>query len=178
MMAALLLPFMALAAIGLLLSIGVHIASLLGLQIPGGELVWSLHLGIFVVWFPAVLVAARANRGRPHGDYWKTVLSGCPLWMRYAGYALFAYAIANFLWFMATKGSQPHHKGDGDASVIRGFSGHWLVFYGTAFAILYSAYRNPRLLQRQKCPDGHDVSGGDAFCSTCGKKIRPPAVED
>lgn len=176
-MAALLLPFMALAAVGLLLSLGVHVASLLGLRVPGGALVWSLHIGIFVVWLPAVLVATRITRGRPHRDYWKTVLSGCPPWMRYTGYALFVYAAANFFWVMATSESQDL-KRIGDASVIRAFSGHWLVFYGAAFAILYSAYRTPRLLSRQRCADGHEVAGSDAFCSTCGKKIQRPIVAD
>lgn len=177
-MAVLLLPFMALAALGLLLSIGVHVASLLGLQIPGGELVWGLHLGIFVVWIPAVLVANRVTQGRPQIAYWKIVLSGCPLWMRYAGYVLFAYAIANFIWFMTLGEPQPHHGNGGEAVAIHGFSGHWLLFYGAAFAIFYSAYRNPRLLVRQTCPDGHEISATDAFCSTCGKKIRSPAVTD
>jgi hypothetical protein len=173
MMAVLLLPFMALAAAGLLLSIGVHVASLFGLHVPGGALVLSLHIGIIVVWIPAVLVAKRANRGRPQRDYWRTVLSGCPAWMHYAGYALAAYALANFLWFIATNQSQDHLKNVNAASVIRAFSGHWLVFYGAAFAIFYSAYRNPRLLLRQRCPDGHDISASDVFCPTCGKKLSP-----
>lgn len=169
---------MALAAVGLLLSLGVHVASLLGLRVPGGELVWSLHIGIFVVWFPAVLVAARANRGRPQREYWKTVLSGCPPWMRYTGYVLFAYAVANFFWVMATGESRHGLKNFDEVSAIRAFSGHWLVFYGAAFAILYSAYRAPGLLLRQRCVNGHEVSGRDAFCSTCGKKLQPPAVTD
>jgi hypothetical protein len=162
---------MALAAIGLLLSIGVHIASLFGLTIPGGKAVWSLHIGIFVVWLPAVLVATRANRGRPQGDLWKQVLAGCPSWMRMAGYGLFAYAIVNFAWFVLTTGSHPEQGGDPSPFVLRGFSGHWMVFYGAAFAILYSAFRNPSLLLKRKCGNGHEVSGSDAFCPTCGAKI-------
>jgi hypothetical protein len=165
---------MALSAIGLLLSIGAHIASLLGLPLPGGKLVWSLHIGIFVVWLPAVLVATRANHGRPQGDYWKNVLSGCPPWMRYAGYALFAYAIANFIWFMVNSDSHANLQGDAPPSVVRGFSGHWMVFYGTAFAILFSAYRNPGVLMQQKCTNGHAVSASDTFCPTCGSKIQSP----
>ncbi|UKE73479.1 hypothetical protein [Xanthomonas graminis] len=143
-MAVLVLPFMALAAAGLLLSIGVHVASLFGLHVPGGALVWSLHIGIFVVWIPAVLLAKRTNRGRPQRDYWKTVLSGRPPWMRYAGYGLAAYALANFLWFIATNQSQHHLKNVNDASVIRAFSGHWLVFYmpqPSRFSTRYTATR-------------------------------------
>ncbi|QDI05196.1 hypothetical protein [Xanthomonas cerealis] len=105
-----------------------HVASLFGFHVPGGALVWALHIGIFVVWIPAVPVAMRANRGTPQRDYWKTVLSGCPAWVRYAGYGLAACALANFLWFIATNQSHDHLKHVNDASVIRAFSGHWLVF--------------------------------------------------
>jgi hypothetical protein len=169
-------PFMVLAAIGLLLSIAAHVIALLGLPIPGGKLVWSLHIGIFVVWLPAVLVASRANRGKPRSDLWKTVLSGCPPWMRYAGYGLFAYAIANFIWFMVVSSSNPAPAGDAPSLEIRGFSGHWMVFYGVAFAILFSAYRNPRLLQQLRCTNGHEISASDTFCPKCGSKISVPSL--
>ena len=160
---------MVLAAVGLLLSIAAHIASIVGLLPPGGNLVWSLHVGIFVVWFPAVMVAYRINRGRPQSEMWKNVLSGCPTWMRYVGYGLFGYAIANFVWFFATTAPA---KTAAPISEIRGFSGHWMVFYGTAFAILLSAYRKPRLLMKQRCSKGHDVSSTDVFCPTCGSKVQ------
>ncbi|HWL54974.1 MAG TPA: hypothetical protein VNQ90_21200 [Chthoniobacteraceae bacterium] len=143
-----LLPFMILAAIGFLASVGAHIASLLDLTLPGGKLVWLLHAGVFIVWFPAILLASRINRGRPQFEYWKSVLSGCPPWMRYAVCALFVYAIGNFAWFMATTGLQPPPIGDAPPSIVRGFSGHWLIFYGAAFAMLFSIYRNPALLKR------------------------------
>ena len=177
-MAVLLPAFMALAAIGLLLSIGAHIASMLGLPLPSGQLVWSLHVGSVVVWFPAALVASRAGRGRPQGNVWKIILSGCPSWMRYPGYALFAYAIASFMWFIFTAGSQPQPDGDAPPSVVRGFSGHWLVFYGLAFAIFLSAYRNPRLLKKWVCSNGHDVLATDAFCPACGGTTQQSWVDD
>jgi hypothetical protein len=163
---------MVLAMIGLLLSVAAHLASIVGLPIPGGNIVWSLHIGIFVVWLPAVLVGSRINHGRPRKELWKNVLSGCPAWMRYAGYALFAYAVANFIWFIVTTRSGTSAQGDPPLSEIRGFSGHWMVFYGTAFAILLSAYRNPRLLRKQRCSKGHDVSSTDVFCPSCGSKVQ------
>ena len=163
---------MVLAAIGLLLSIAAHIASILGVPLPGGNVVWSLHVGIFVVWFPAVMVGYRINRGRPQSELWKNVLSGCPTWMRYAGYGLFGYAAGNFIWFYAVMQSGSPPEGAAPASEIRGFSGHWMVFYGAAFAILLSAYRKPRLLKKQRCSKGHDVSSTDVFCPTCGSKVQ------
>ena len=159
---------MVLAAIGFLLSLAAHIAAIVGLPIPGGKFVWARHIGIFVVWFPAVLIANRINRGRPQSEIWKNVLSGCPTWMRYAGYALFAYALANFIWFYAVTHSGTRPEGDAPFSEVRLFSGHWMVFYGAGFSILLSAYRNPRLLKKQKCVKGHEVSSTDDFCPKCG----------
>jgi hypothetical protein len=98
-MSALLFPFMLIAAVGFVSSAAAHIASLAGVQPPGGGLVWSLHIGIFVVWIPTVLVATRITGGTDRKDFWKLVLSGCPAWMRQAGYVLFAYAILNFIWY-------------------------------------------------------------------------------
>ncbi|WP_369941755.1 hypothetical protein [Xanthomonas medicagonis] len=175
-MAGLLLPLMALAEVGLLLSLYVNIASWFGLPIPGHELVWGLHLGIFVVWIPAVLVGNRATQGTPPEIFWKTVLSGCPAWMRYVNGVLFAYAALTFLWFMFTDEFPPHRSAGMPAGIATGFSGHWMAFYGAAFVIFYSAYRNPRLLIPPTCPEGHPVAAGDAFCSRCGKKIQVPVV--
>ena len=163
---------MVLAMTGLLLSLAVHIASILGLPIPGGKLVWSLHIGIFVVWLPAVLVGSRINRGKRRNELWKSVLAGFPNWMRYAGYALFGYALANFIWCYAVMQSGTPSEANPPLAEIRLFSGHWLVFYAAGFAILLSAYRNPRLLKKHRCLKGHDVSSIDAFCPKCGSKVQ------
>jgi hypothetical protein len=53
----------------------------------------------------------------------------------------------------------------------RGFSGHWMAFYGAAFAVLYSAIHKPSLLEARKCPAGHDVSHQDLFCPKCGQAL-------
>ena len=146
----LLLPFIVLSATGFLLSIVAHVASLLGATVPGGKLVWALHMGIFVVWFPALLVSYRINGGRAQGDLWKYVLSDWPKWVRYAAYGLVAYGIVNFILFIITTESGPQPDGDAPPSIIRGFSGHWMIFYGAAFMILTSVYLNPALLKKKK----------------------------
>src|SRR5947209_8356058 len=89
----LLYPIMLLAGIGLALSISAHCAALLGFSLP--EKVWLLHVGIFVVWLPAVLVAGRMTRGGKQKDFWKNALAGCPKWMRNALYVLIGYSILN-----------------------------------------------------------------------------------
>lgn len=170
-MKALLYPFMVLAAIGLALSIGAHGMALAGMPIPGGKYIWLLHIGIFVVWIPTVITASSATRHANRKDFWKVALAGCPTWMRRAGYVLFAYAIINFVVFIATTATLPkksQQSADASPSVIRGFSGHWMIFYGAAFAVLYSRIHAPGLYRERKCPQGHSVSPTDRFCPVCG----------
>lgn len=161
---------MALAACGLALSLAVHGIALAGITIPGGKLVWGLHIGIFVVWIPTVISSMQTARYATRKDGWKAAFAGCPVWMRRAGYVLFGYAIINFIVFSATGASQPRQKmaGDSPPSVIRGFSGHWMIFYGAAFAVLYSRIHAPGLYRVRKCPEGHSASPTDRFCSECG----------
>lgn len=124
----------ALAALGLALSIASHIAALPGKPGPLGKYTWTLHLGALAICVPAAIVARRAK--------WKALLAGCPAWMRYAVYGFIAYAIVNFAIFVAT----PHTGGAGlmPPAVVRGFSGHWMAIYAAAFAVLYSGLKaNP-----------------------------------
>jgi hypothetical protein len=162
-----LFPFIVLAAAGFLLSMCAHLASLFGTPLPGGNAVFGLHIGIFVVWLPAVLVAARTSRFAERKDFWKTALSGCPLWMRRGLYVLFAYAIVNFVLLMAV-GMHGDKSAVAPIARVRGFSGHWMVFYAVAFAILYSAIHAPQLLRDRKCSNGHAVAPTAQFCPECG----------
>jgi len=43
------------SAVGLVVSVWVHVGAIMGHSLP--SIFWVLHVGIFVVWFPAVLVA-------------------------------------------------------------------------------------------------------------------------
>jgi hypothetical protein len=160
-------PFMLLATFGFALSVVAHLAGLAGVAIPGGGQVWALHVGIFVVWLPTVLVGKRIARYSNRKDFWKVVLAGCPAWMRAAVLLLFGYAFLNFLLFIVnTIGHSP--AGAAPPSVIRGFSGHWMLFYGVAFATFYSAIHAPHLLRERKCLSGHAVSPTARFCPECG----------
>jgi len=144
---------------------------------PGGKAVWALHIGIFVVWIPTVLLARRFTRGVNRKDFWKIALIGCPKWMRQALYVIFGYAILNFLYFFAmTVNRPPSRGGDTPPEVVRGFSGHWMVFYGAAFATLYSAYVVGYYGMQRKCPNGHVVPLTGKFCEECGAQLAPPLL--
>jgi hypothetical protein len=149
-------PFVVLSVIGLVLSLVTHTASLLGAPQPLGAATWVLHIGIFVVWLPAVLVSYWPN---PHfkrysKDFWRELFRGCPPWMRWLTRALIAYSIVNFLLFMAI--AAPRGYGglaNTPPEVFRYFSAGWMVFYSAAAAILYSAIVVSRGESRSSAPE-------------------------
>jgi hypothetical protein len=161
---ALLLPFLVLAGLGLILNLIAHTLAWFAIDNPAGPLTWVLHGGILIVWIPTVFVAQIMTRSVPQRDFWKAVLRGCPALMRRTLYLFWAYALLNFALF-ALSGSND------DNAMFRGFSGHWMAFYSTAFAALYSATRVSRLDESQVCPNGHRVSPLATFCEICGARI-------
>jgi len=139
----LLWPLIALSVIGLALSLWVHIGALAGRKVAPESFFWMLHIGIFVVWLPAVLIAQTRIGSLQRRDMWKVLLTGAPEWVRFMVYAFGCYAIVNFLIFMfqaPPNGTQGHPP----AAVWRGFSGHWMAFYSAALAIFYSAVVSPK----------------------------------
>jgi hypothetical protein len=138
----LLWPFVALAAVGLGVSLWVHIGAIAGRRVVPLTFFIMLHGGCFVVFIPAILVGQRLVGSTARRDFWKAVLRWAPDWMRYMVYGFFAYAIANFALFMIQ--APPHGSiGNPPAVVWRGFSGHWMAFYSASMAILYSAVNSP-----------------------------------
>ncbi|HEV8583724.1 MAG TPA: hypothetical protein VGT02_02035 [Methylomirabilota bacterium] len=156
------------AGAGLVLSVLVHLSAVAGGPNPLGRAAWLLHGGIFVVWLPAVLCAQRLTRDARRSDFWRVALRGCPPWMRYMAYAFFAYAMLNFVLFITGA------FGDRDDEIVsvRGFSGHWMVFYSVALVLLYSyAHTDTRT---RRCAAGHAVSPTASYCETCGRLVTPP----
>jgi hypothetical protein len=134
--------FAFLALIGLLLSIWVHVGALFGRRVAPEYFFALLHVGIFVVFFPAILIARKRVGSTSGKDFWKLVTKGSPDGLRYLLYFFFAYAFVNFAIFMA---QAPTGKHTGETPAVwRGFSGHWVVFYCASFVILTSALRSSR----------------------------------
>ena len=157
--------FIGISTLGLSLSIWVHLEAFMGRRVAPEALLWLLHIGIFVVWAPAVLVARVIAGNLNRKDLWKAVLKNAPAWMRYMTYGFFGYAMINF-WLSFSKTPSPTNAGKTPFEVWRGFSGHWMAFYSAALAILYSAAnaKHVGLL----CPNGHAVPTGAQFCGNCG----------
>lgn len=141
--------------------------AVMGHRVAPEPFFWILHVGIFVVWLPTVLVAKKRVGNRSSKDYWKLVLRGSPEWMRYTVYGFFGYAFVNFALFMA---QAPSGHAEGTPPIVwRGFSGHWMLFYSAALATLYSAVKASESARR--CLNGHAVPATANFCSRCGQSI-------
>jgi hypothetical protein len=142
----LLKPFLGLFAllsfVGLVLSIWVHVGALFDRQVAPDYFFWGLHIGIFVVFIPAVLVAQKRVGSTSRKDFWKAVTKGSPDGLRYLLNFFFAYALVNFAIFWFQSASMGKQVGSPPALTWRGFSGHWMLFYCAAFAILTSALRS------------------------------------
>lgn len=143
------------ALLGFLLSLAAHVAALLGIDVSAKvPLVWLLHVGIFVVFIPFVLLSRKVLGVKPTFAEVRKLFPG---WVIALGVLIFTYAIINFLllFILATQGGSPSIR-DGKfilqdhgrlvreltaveytsfkANEVRGFSGHWLAFYFIPFA--------------------------------------------
>ena len=126
--------------------------------------VWFLQIGVFIVVITAIFVLrqtpelqdqqVRSNPLRVLG----TLIKGTPYWLIAIAVAGFIYAGVNFSLFASSQIGSPEIK-DGQfilqehgqfiktiteqeyhhyqANIIRGFSRHWLAFYGIGLALLY-----------------------------------------
>jgi len=142
------------AAVGFLASLGCHILGWLHIDPPWGKSVFVLHVGFLLLWFPLVLFA---NRTMPKGakNNMDHLLAEFPRVVRRAVAALFAYALLNFVYFLYCTSQYP--KRDVPFHIeLRGFSGHWMLFYGVA-AVGYVALA--RLARKRR--DSPESFSGD-----------------
>jgi hypothetical protein len=173
-----LLPLMmAYAAVGLILSLTVHVLSLFGIDLGGQTLFFALHIGIFPLWFAVILISQRALAGQRifymnRKNFWNIMFVGCPDWIKYLTNGFFIYAIVNFIIFIVMTPTVKQTGGAPSAVVWHGFSGHWMAFYSAGLAISTSLYRRGIDNLTPRCPNGHPVAFGDAFCPTCGVRLN------
>ncbi|HSA32642.1 MAG TPA: hypothetical protein P5077_02840 [bacterium] len=148
----------ALSFIGLILSLIVHLLSVFSVDVsqffPSA---WLLHLGAFVVFAPLVFYAKKDSNGN------SLIFPHAPEWVKTASISLFTYVVFNFLYFaISMEGSPSIEEGKYIlhdhgrlireltaeeyhrfvAKELRGFSGHWLIFYFAPFA--YFTFRSKK----------------------------------
>ena len=124
------LLFAIVSGIGLVASAVCHILSWLSVDVPSAAFV--LHVAIFAIWLPLIHFANRTKpkTGRGNVDH---LLAELPSWVNVAVGVALAYAILNFAWFMFASSQFPKN-GVPKYVELRGFSGHWMMFYGWGLA--------------------------------------------
>jgi hypothetical protein len=118
------------ATAGLLASAACHLMGWLQIEPPWGKAVFVLHAGFLILWFPLVIFANRTMPKGASGNL-EHLLAELPKWVRRVVAVLFVYALLNFAYFMYCTGQYPRH-GVPFYIELRGFSGHWILFYGMA----------------------------------------------
>lgn len=173
-----LVPFLVLAVVGLVLSVIVHLTTLIGSDLPLGGAAWWLHFGLLAVALPAVLTANQVSMHfNRWNDAWRVMLRSCPRWMRWTTCVFFPYAFLNFLVFVTCEIADGTASGAEQRSeswdntpprVFRGFSGHWMAGYSWGIVVLYSAIVTPTSGFLRRCPNGHTVTPSAGYCEACG----------
>jgi len=160
--------FVWLGGIGLLLSLFVHFITFVGVNILEKlPEVWLLHIGLFVVWIPTLIVCIKTCSKERRKDHLKIATKNAPKWLKHLCIVFFVYMFFNFFFtiFVLNEGGMPYVK-DGQnvlanhgkvirvltdveyvrhrAYNVRAFSGHWMFLYCFAFAALLSRRREPR----------------------------------
>jgi hypothetical protein len=142
------------ALAGLATALGVHITALMGIDVAKDfPAVWALHVGMFLVFILFVFSCRKTLGTKPT---FAQIRETFPPWIVGVGVCIFMYAMLNFpLFMLKTEGGNPSVV-DGKfvlmkhgtlvrelnvigysafkANEVRGFSGHWLVFYYVPFA--------------------------------------------
>jgi len=162
------------AAVGFGLAVVVHVVSFYRAP-PGGQTLWSaLNFGLLpLVWFTFF---ARPKLGHSaRRDFKAYFLTYSPKWLNYITLLVMVYGFAVYIYFQVLS---PNSLTETNGSLLfwRGWSGNWMAL----FCLCLWVYTIMGELRRRgagfNCPNGHEVSRDDAFCSTCGSKIQAPSV--
>ena len=170
-------PLAGIAAVGLLVSIYVHVSAWIGVAMtPLAAWMLALHLTAILLAFP-MIVAGHLIAGDPMDVAYLSssdvhlVLQACSPAMRGVIYGFAGYAMVNFAFFAWQIASGAHVD---DAATLRGFSGHWMAFFAAEMAIMWTYVTRATTVAR--CPNGHPVSPNANFCEICGQPVaRGPA---
>ncbi len=161
-----------LSAIGLFLSLLVHIPLFIGLNTQDSFInPFILHAGIFIVFIPSLFIFLTENKEKTDKEGrvnpMKTLYDESPKLLLGIVSIMYFYAIINFVIFIMTmNGSPSNHDGkyilNSHGTIIKelsyeeykyyrrleikGFSGHWMLFYAAALLLSNPFRKNKKIL--------------------------------
>ena len=161
---------LSLASLGAIAALYISLASWTGRyqKMEEHPVVWLLFVGIFVVWFPTVILMQRLTRGAMKRDSWKLALRSAPEQIRKLVYASFIYCGVIWASSMLTGAWK---KRDAKINEGRYFSAFMLVFYSASIGVSSSVLGMKPEQFDPRCPNGHQVSAEAQFCQVCGAKV-------
>jgi hypothetical protein len=159
-------PVMVLSACGILCCL-----LLAGMIVRGNHAIEKvapalLFPGIFVVWFPTILVMNGLTRDFKQRDLWEAALRGCPSWMR-----TMLWITAGLIFFVGF--ALPFLLGGNPAEFPESFVFFPIIFYAVSFCVMYSAIHAADHDARRCCLNGHRISPIAKFCEECGAPASP-----
>lgn len=169
---ALIYPLLALAIVGSVAMLVIHVVSLFGITYPFEHFVKFLGPAVFIVLLPTIFVMNQLTREFKQKDHWRAALRGCPQWMRRTVCIIFGYAWIGFFVL-------PFLYGGGMNSLpntARVMSAGLLTFYLTPTAVLYSATQVSRSDEGRRCLNGHRISPLAKYCEECGAPYREEGI--
>jgi hypothetical protein len=167
-------PVAAVSAVGLALSVGLHIALRMWPSISVAPYFFALFAGIFIVWLPTVLSLQRFNAVKKKGLFgirvWKYAFAGAPPILVWLAGAALVYAMVNF--FIAMPVGRTEGPGIEDSAFFLMGTGHAMAFYAAALALNCAALQRRANGMDWECERGHSLVPSDSFCSECGAPAR------
>lgn len=159
------------AAVGFFVSLISNLSFWFGIDLLGG--VWPVVFGgIFIVWFPTMLLQrGMMSRMRNRSD-WKTMFYGTPAWVLPAFYVVMGYGVINF--FLGFLGIVSL---GGENGFWRIGSSHAMIFYGAAAGMAWGAVVRDEEGLNWKCTQGHEMAPDAKFCQECGSPLLRPDLD-
>lgn len=137
-------------------------------KMAGHPMLLLLFVGIFVVWFPTVLMLRHMTRGAMSRDTLKVALRHASPSMRRLVYGAWIYC--GLVWAVSMIGGILT-KGRTIANEGVYFTAFMLVFYVTALGVSASALAMTAEQVNPRCARGHPVGVEAQFCQTCGARV-------
>ena len=158
-------PVMVLSGVGVLLCLTFYLLGLTGIHpLPARDMP-VLFGGLFVVWFPTVILMNRLTKDFKQKDLWKAALRGCPAWMRAALWVVIGCVFVVFFLPILSKRS----PGDSPQTFVL----FPITFYAISFCVMYSLINVEKHDSGRRCLNGHAISPLAKFCEECGAPAAP-----
>ena len=162
--------------LGIGASLVVHLLALVAGRTVPNSVVLLLHVGIFVVAIPTILILRRITDATRPKDLWSLLKSASPPWLRRLSSGTGVYFVVIFVVFaVAHRGPEPTGAPMSRETLVM-FSSGWLGFYTGLAAYIHAGLQADSM--RLRCPSGHAVNPSSRYCEECGSPVARSGRDD